>query len=168
MCMHRKRTLFHAGPCVIVSVDLLRFRGCASSRVNDDREPLGERSLHRRPQLDSTVHASLRGCGRREYRSTRFPRVFGRSKKNTSVELVCNCCCFLTAIPFSLVMLTTVGTGTIVIDRQFELRSLRRQSVSHREHEQEEQRKQFLKFLSQTSPTDQLDNSVPVPRDSQI
>ncbi|EPR60595.1 putative transmembrane protein [Toxoplasma gondii RUB] len=72
------------------------------------------------------------------------------------------------AIPFSLVMLTTVGTGTIVIDRQFELRSLRRQSVSHREHEQEEQRKQFLKFLSQTSPTDQLDNSVPVPRDSQI
>lgn len=72
------------------------------------------------------------------------------------------------AIPFSLVMLTTVGTGTLVIDRQFELRSLRKQSVSQREHEQEEQRKQFLQFLAQTDPTERLDNSVPVPRDSQM
>lgn len=62
-------------------------------------------------------------------------------------------------------MVTTVVTGTLVIDRQFELRLLRRQSVTQREHDQEEQRKQFLQFLSQTDPTDRLDNSVPVPRD---
>ncbi|PFH36355.1 hypothetical protein BESB_045470 [Besnoitia besnoiti] len=95
----------------------------------------------------------------------RIDRSFGRVKekvckfdRRTGIVTV--------AIPFALVMVTTVGTGTLVIDRQFELRSLRRQSVSQRQHEQEEQRKQFLQFLAQTDPAERLDNSVPVPRDN--
>lgn len=71
------------------------------------------------------------------------------------------------ALPFTLLMLTTVVTGTQIIDKQFELRLLRRQSVSLREHQHEEQRKQYLQFLSQTESWDKLDNSVPVPRDSE-
>eukprot|EP01066_Platyproteum_vivax_P008454 Platyproteum_vivax@DN3549_c0_g1_i1.p1 len=67
-------------------------------------------------------------------------------------------------VPFVFIMVTCTTIGTIVMDRQAELRYLRTQSLGQREHTLEEEHERVMEFLKAADDYDHLDNSVPIPR----
>ena len=76
---------------------------------------------------------------------------------------LCVSCYVCLGLPMFILLASTITAGTLILDKQMEVRYWRRQSLSERELQQQEQHQQLLDFLKQTTPSDQLDNSVPLP-----
>lgn len=70
---------------------------------------------------------------------------------------------FSAGLPMTLLLVSTIAAGTLIIDKQMEVRYWRRQSLSERELQIQDQHQQLMRFLAQTQPPDDLDNSVPLP-----
>eukprot|EP00389_Voromonas_pontica_P010714 GDKH01016331.1.p1 GENE.GDKH01016331.1~~GDKH01016331.1.p1 ORF type:complete len:119 (+),score=9.81 GDKH01016331.1:202-558(+) len=66
-------------------------------------------------------------------------------------------------IPMFTVIAVTTSVGTMMMDKQFELRDLRHRSVSMRELSLQEEHDRLADFLRDTDAAENLDNSVPVP-----
>jgi len=58
-------------------------------------------------------------------------------------------------------MVVTITVGTILLDKQFELRDIRVKSIGYREQRLEEEYAQMKTFLSQTVPQAELE-TVPI------
>ncbi|CDR94089.1 hypothetical protein, conserved [Babesia bigemina] len=66
--------------------------------------------------------------------------------------------------PTLLVLFTVLVAGTVIVDKQLECKFARASSLSKRELTLREEHDEMLKMLSAVTPTDQLDNSVPLPK----
>jgi len=71
---------------------------------------------------------------------------------------------FTLGVPSLAVMLSIIVTGTFLIDKQLELKYLREQSVTKREQTLQEEHEEMVKMLTKVIPTDDLNNSIPVPQ----
>lgn len=93
-----------------------------------------------------------------------LPVPLGDMRRSTClVKKYRNFCALFLGLPMGVLTLCTVAAATLVIDRQYELRFLRKQTLSQRQVELEEQRRHFLDFIAQTDSEEELNNSVPLP-----
>jgi hypothetical protein len=66
-------------------------------------------------------------------------------------------------LPLGIMMVTMITVGTIIIDKQFELRDMRVQSITNRELQNEREHKIMTKLLKKEDNDDYENKPVPPP-----
>ncbi|AFZ79530.1 uncharacterized protein BEWA_023790 [Theileria equi strain WA] len=71
---------------------------------------------------------------------------------------------FTFGFPCLLIMSSLIVTGTFIVDKQLEVKYNREQSVGKREQSLREEHDEMIRMLQKVTPSDKLDNSVPIPK----